>query len=384
MSQSTTFPRELLKQSISQRLDYFRSRVFAHPRLVQIHNELTTAIRYPADASLIFVFGPTGVGKTTMRLRIEKTLVDQVQPGLTEDRHRVPFVSVEADAPATGNFSWRDYYRKAFLAMGEPNEFVERKMPVWRRGEYASPQKIMGLFDSHTKSSELCIALTETIKFRRPQAFLIDEGQHMTKVAGGRVLADHMDHLKSLANMTKTVHVLFGTYELATLARLSGQISRRSIGIHFSRYRADVPEDLSAFQNVLHTLQSHLPFPSESNLVQDQEFMYEICAGCVGTLKGWIDRAAALALEAGARSLSRKYIEQIVDPLRMVQIAHEIAEGERSLGTSDANRAELRSVLGLAPIRSSSKSADPQSPTPRKRRAFERKPVRDLVGVARD
>jgi len=38
-----------------------------------------------------------------------------------------------------------------------------------------------------------------------------------------------------MANQTKIVHVLLGTYELLALRNLSGQLSRRSLDIHFCR-----------------------------------------------------------------------------------------------------------------------------------------------------
>ena len=58
-------------------------------------------------------------------------------------------------------------------------------------------------------------------------------------MTSGRRLLDQMDNLKSLANMTNTVHVLIGTYDLLGLMNSSAQLSRRSIEIHFPRYHAE-------------------------------------------------------------------------------------------------------------------------------------------------
>ena len=43
--------------------------------------------------------------------------------------------------------------------------------------------------------------------------------------------------IKSTASRAQTVHVLIGTYELLAFRNLSGQLSRRSVDLHFSRYR---------------------------------------------------------------------------------------------------------------------------------------------------
>ena len=65
-----------------------------------------------------------------------------------------------------------------------------------------------------------------------------------------QIIADYL----SGENMTGILHGLFGTYELLEFRNLSGQLSRRSIDIHFSRYHANSAEDLVDFQRVLHML----------------------------------------------------------------------------------------------------------------------------------
>jgi flagellar biosynthesis GTPase FlhF len=65
------FPRQLLGQPSAAKLKYFQDFTIAHPRLVEANDRLTGAIRDSAPNSIIFVLGPTGVGKTTLRRRIE-------------------------------------------------------------------------------------------------------------------------------------------------------------------------------------------------------------------------------------------------------------------------------------------------------------------------
>lgn len=71
-SSTKGFPRELLERSIGERLHYFDKVVIAHQILKQTFDGLLHAIRYPASTSTILVFGPTGVGKTTLRQQIER------------------------------------------------------------------------------------------------------------------------------------------------------------------------------------------------------------------------------------------------------------------------------------------------------------------------
>ena len=99
------FPRELLGQPKEARLAYFRSKIVAHPRLKEVHLAVMNAIRQPTGVLLILVLGPTGVGKTTLRLGIEKQLREEALPELEQGQGRVPVVGIEAIAPESGDLT---------------------------------------------------------------------------------------------------------------------------------------------------------------------------------------------------------------------------------------------------------------------------------------
>lgn len=65
------FPAYLLDQSISERVAYFENYKVNHPKLQQVFKLVIDSIYKPDGASLIAVYGPTGVGKTTLRLKID-------------------------------------------------------------------------------------------------------------------------------------------------------------------------------------------------------------------------------------------------------------------------------------------------------------------------
>lgn len=105
--------------------------------------------------------------------------------------------------------------------------------------------------------------------------------------------------------------MLLGTYELLAFRNLSAQSSRRSMDLHFQRYRADSAEDRRIFRSVLLTFQKQVPFAeAKADLMAMWEFLYERSVGCVGILKEWLMRACVRAIKHGAATLSLEHLEK--------------------------------------------------------------------------
>jgi hypothetical protein len=121
------------------RLERFRKFTVAHPRLVKAKDALVSAIRGAEPNSLIFVFGPTGVGKTTLRLKAERLITEEMLSELRDDCTRIPFVSVEAAAPESGSFNWRDHYRRLLHQLDEP--LIDYKLSRQAEGPGTSPSR---------------------------------------------------------------------------------------------------------------------------------------------------------------------------------------------------------------------------------------------------
>jgi hypothetical protein len=373
------FPPELLEQSPEARLGYFRSFTIAHPLLREADAALKQAIQEPTGWSLIFVYGPTGVGKTTLRRRVEKHLKEAMMEALRQDPGMLPVVSLEAPAPDSHQFSWKDYYLRALVEMEEP--LIDRKLTHTAHTSFRGGSG-RALNDPRVPGIELRLALESSLIHRRPKAFFIDEAQHLAKMRSGRKLQDQLDSIKSLASITNTVHVLFGTYELLPFRNLSAQLSRRSIDIHFPRYRAERSGDYTAFRSVVFTLQRHLPLPGESDLLPHVEYCYERSIGCVGLVKDWLTRALTLAVNQGADAVSFKMLQKTAWPLdQSERMAREAVDGESEMSEREETRDRLRQMLQLG-THSAPATARTNAPVPHAGpRVGQRRPVRDLVGV---
>jgi hypothetical protein len=341
------FPPQLLRQPPQARLEYFKTYTVAHPALRLADQAVWNALREPAGASLVFVFGPTGVGKTTLLTQVEKRLLALMQE--ERERGHFPVLRLDAVSPALSHFQWGDYYQRALVLLQDP--FVEytvdyrRHLPLVTRTPLArEPLSRMRVRDT----AALRLAFERTLQLRKPRAILIDDAEHIAKAARGSKLLDQLDHVKSLAIMTKTVHVLVGTYDLLVVRNLSAQLSRRSVDVHFSRYRATNESELRAFKSVLWAFQRNLPLEREPDLLRDWEYCYERTVGCVGVLKDWLTRVLAEVMETGETTLSRGLLEQhALSVDRCDQMMTEAMAGETALTEDDNAAYRLRVRLGL-------------------------------------
>jgi hypothetical protein len=370
------------RSSAIESVQRFRFFTMAHPRLIEAKDALLEAIEGAAPGSLVLVLGPPGVGKTTLIKKVQQCLADRLALELESNVGRLPFVSVEAIAPDNGNFNWRDHFRRMLIQMQEP--LIDHKV----RSAYLQVERDTdGQFVASPRvgtGAQMQYAVEQALRHRRPAAVFIDEAQHLARVSSGRKLADQLDVIKSIASRTQTIHVLIGTYDLLAFRNLSGQLSRRSVDLHFSRYCAESSEDIRVFQNVVLTFQQQLPGEQSTDLVGMWDFLYERSLGCVGILKDWVDRSLNAACRA-ARPLTRCTLERTaLSTSQCEKILAEAREGETRLMESDESSSRLRCLLGLSESPSTVQAGDTATShkPSAERKPGVRRPRRDRIGRA--
>jgi len=105
---------------------------------------------------MIFIVGPTGVGKTTLWEYIDQRLTQLAQTRMLQDPDHMPVINLYAMAPSSRQFRWPDFYTRALMAVSEPlidykvdsqaiipiyNEKMRRHVPPQLVGDAAMLQR---------------------------------------------------------------------------------------------------------------------------------------------------------------------------------------------------------------------------------------------------
>jgi hypothetical protein len=260
-----------------------------------------------------------------MRLYIERLLAQEL--GILPTSLAV-VAGVEAVSQDTTSFNWRDYHIRT-LIVADALIPLDKKPKYRYRGLKRDSEGHL-VIDRGVLVTDLRRAVEECFQVLQLKAWLVDEAQHMKQRASGRHLLDQMDTIKSIATLTRTLHVLIGNYELLDMSTVSGQLCWRSIDIEMPRYHLNTQAQVADFQEVLRSLQSYMPLLKPPDLVSRYEYFWEKSVGCIGVLKNWLARSLAVALEDKQSTLTLKQLKRHEMPTyKLRQLQQEINEGEK-------------------------------------------------------
>jgi hypothetical protein len=331
----------------SAALQRFKAYAMSHTLLAEVDKQISRAIHEPAGFSFVLLYGPSGVGKTTLIRQLEHragVVREPAFPGfIGGPRHPHPFAPVpllllETRSPDGATFNRAEYYQVALKQLGEyPYD------PSWEQ------KKGRGKDARFHDSAELRQIYEAALQRRGVRTIILDEAQHLLKLASGVKMIDQLDWLKSMTNTTGVLHILTGTYELLPLRNLNGQAARRGLEIHFPRYQFQHEPDQQTFQRTLLTLLQQIPLKVEIKPLVDQwSYFYERSIGCIGILKDWLVRALAASLATGQSELLMERIQECTLPIAQCEsMALEAAAGEQELHYTASRQQHLWALLGM-------------------------------------
>ncbi|PIE95582.1 ATPase [Bacillus fungorum] len=358
--------------SIKEELERFKNLRILHPKMEELLIKLKTLIELPGGNEIIILMGPSGVGKSTLIEELQKRIIKSLIKELEENKSKLPLVTVELVSPDSGLFNWKDFYIRTLEVMHEP--LIHNKI-LYKTNEEQNSNKRLVRSHSPRTAPELRKSIENAFYYREPKVFIIDEAQHFTKMASGKRFKDQLDTLKSLSNLTQIPQLLVGTYELKDFVNLNGQLARRTMDVHFSRYDINIDNDLNNYIGIINGLLGRIPIQVSNEIINEYEYLYERTLGCVGILKDWLVRALKISLEENSDVFTLQHLERTALSINKIsKLLDEIMLGESLFIERKETIKEIRNKLGIAVEPSSVNKGT------RARGVGVRKPIRDKVG----
>ncbi len=319
-------------------LEAFKAVKVKHPRLDEVDQHVTQALDEHAGYTHLLLYGPSGVGKSTVIHRIAERFCAE-EP----NQARVPVVLVEARPSDTGTYVRLDYYRQVLTTLKAHVVVKELLVNIT-----TAPKPTRG--SRHvTEWLDLREAVEQAVARLQVQAVVIDEAQHLMQVAAPHKPADQLDWLKSMTNWTHVLHVLVGTYDVFDFRNLHGQAARRGRDLHFPRYHVDTTSERQEFVGALRYLLEHVPLTCDvSALLARWRWFADCSLGCVGILKDWLVQTVAATLgDAGPALTLEALTRHALQPAQRVRLEVDARAGEHKVAVGNATSHEqLQALLG--------------------------------------
>lgn len=312
-----------------------------------------------SPGEVVCITGPSRAGKTRLIRELVRLLVGEDR---FEQTGLLPAVVIEAvNDDNDGGFSTKSFTERMLDAIRHPLLSMVGHTGI--ELDFAVPK-----MDLKTEVS-MRKALEKGMRARKVRYLFIDEAQHARYVSRDAMGAFAvMDSWKCLAQVTGIVLVVVGAYPILEIVGNSPHLIGRKHQVHLPRYQY-TGDDLREFAIIIREYEKRLHIcESMKGLLSHLEFLYQGSVGCIGLLRGWLLRAAALAQVKGV-PIDRKLLtatRMSDDDLR--KTSAEILEGERLLSSSEQQSPPEH------------KEPAPSIRAQRQSKPFQKKPVRRRPG----
>ena len=369
-------------------LTAFKAVKVKHPRLEEVDQAVTRAISEHASYAHLMLYGPSGVGKSTVTKRITERFLEE-EP----NRAIVPVVLVEARSSDIGAYARLDYYRQVLSQLRNHAAVKDHLMNL------ALSAKPTRAIRDAAEWLDMREAVEYALERLQVKAVVIDEAQHLMRVEAPQKPVDQLDWLKSITNRTNVLHVLVGNYDLYDFRNLSGQAARRGRDVYFPRYHLETKAECEEFAGALRYLLERVPLICDvDGLFSQWRWFAEWSIGCIGILRDWVVDTVAALCEEGATTFTLEALKgHALQIDQRVRLEMEARAGEHKVEAGKArSHQQLEELLRKAPVATVSETcaalsdravAHARNSNPGKEivqePCWERAPRRDPVGQVR-
>lgn len=365
------------------RLEAFQRFKIKHPYLEEMDRLLSDAIQEHTSYNLLALYGPSGVGKSTVIQRIaDRSRAEEKNSSFT------PVVIVQASPEDIGSSARLDFYRQILHALRGHVAIRDRidNLPLARQRGKKSADPAEWL--------EVREAVIYALEIARVKAICVDEAQHLMHSDATQRPGVQLDWLKSLTNRTNLLYILVGNFSLYDFCHLNGQAARRTRDEHFARYHFTQQEECENFIGALKALLLQVPLQVDiPEMLRHWQWFGEWSIGCVGILSDWVIETVNSITRKGETALTIDDLKKhALKPDQRLRLETEARTGEFKIEQAKAkSEQELQELLGKPqaspnglsshPRETNARQSQTPAPLPRSGKRIGRAAHRDPVGT---
>ncbi len=276
--------------------------------------QLRRALDDHRPGHMVFLIGPSGAGKTTMRTSVMQEMFgDPAYWG----RGKIPAIEQFALLVNQSYFSSKDFVRELLSELHDPSlEWLLRDSSISaaKLSQIQSQLKITHeLWDNlrplKGTEGEMWSALRRGLIARGCKYVSIDQVTALLKNHRDTSPADHTLHLMALAESCGIMFIMTGVHDAARLWNVHSELRRRVVVVWAPPYSDRRPADKVPFLRVLRSLESKFRFSQRDMLLRMSSDLLAATGGIFGQLFELLIRAERRAQDEGSSRILKRHVE---------------------------------------------------------------------------
>lgn len=289
-------------------------RLVQHPAYEDARRRLRTALDDHRPGHMVFIIGPSGVGKTTLRHSVMQELFgNPYQWG----RGRAPAVQVFATLPNRAYYSSKDMARNLVDELHAPRldwllkgSSLPRQTVLTIEAELEECRRVWnGIRPMRATEGEWWAMFERGLLARGCKYVSIDQVTALLKNHRDTSPADHTLHLMALAESAGVMCLMTGVHEAVRLWDVHSELRRRVTTVWAPPYSDTRPGDRIPFLRLLKFLGAREQLYRKDLLLRMASEVLAATGGVIGEVMQLLDRARKCATEDGSDRIAKRHIE---------------------------------------------------------------------------